>query len=126
MVDYELTEAADQDLLDIAGYTIETWGTQQLERYQGAFKQCFEAMSQGKARAQVFFDQWPELLFCRCEHHYIFFVLPERRGPLILAVFHERMDLINRLQARLNPQGTEEEDGWYSSRGNKASSPMSP
>jgi toxin ParE1/3/4 len=43
----------------------------------------------------------PELLVSRCEHHYVFHLVRKKQCPLILAVFHESMDLMVRLRERL-------------------------
>jgi len=40
-------------------------------------------------------------LLTHYEHHYIFYCTREDQPPLILAVFHERMDLMQRLKKRL-------------------------
>ena len=37
----------------------------------------------------------------RCEHHYVFSIHKEDENPVIVAVLHENMDLINRLNERL-------------------------
>lgn len=43
----------------------------------------------------------PGLLMSRCQHHYLF-CLPQTDGPaLIIAILHERMDLMARLADRL-------------------------
>lgn len=107
MPEYELTPAADRDLLEIARYTIKTWGLEQAKRYEAALKSHFRDLGKGEAPARPFLDHRPELLLCRCEHHYAFFLQRENACPLILAVFHENMDLMTRLQDRLEPAGTE-------------------
>jgi plasmid stabilization system protein ParE len=47
------------------------------------------------------FDTDPELRVSRIDHHYVFHLNREKQCPLILAVFHESMDLMTRLRARL-------------------------
>ena len=98
---YELTEAADGDLLAIARYTIKKWGVEQADRYEAALESCFVAICGGKIRPRIFLKQRPELLFTHCEHHYIFYVLRDDGGPLIIAVLHENMNLVTRLKDRL-------------------------
>ena len=47
-------------------------------------------------------DLYPKLLMAHCEHHYAF-ALPREGAPaLIVAILHERMDLMTRLAERLN------------------------
>jgi len=102
---YELTPAADRDLLEIARYTIKTWGIEQADRYEAALEEYFTAIGEGKARARSFLEHRPQLRVGRCQHHYVFFLQRENACPLILAVFHENMDLMTRLRDRLEPKG---------------------
>ena len=101
MLAYELTEAADADLQEIARYTVTTWGMEQARRYEMLLKNHFEAIGQQTANARAFLDRRPELLVSRVEHHFVFHLNRENECPLILAVFHEKMDLMNRLRKRL-------------------------
>lgn len=101
MAEYELTEEADSDLLGIARYTIKTWGMAQALRYEVALEGHFAAIGRGDTHARTFWGNRPDLMFSRCEHHYIFFLLRVDAVPLIIAVFHERMDLMSRLRERL-------------------------
>lgn len=45
---------------------------------------------------------YPALRMARCEHHYVFCLPRENAPTLIVAIFHERMDLMARLTDRLN------------------------
>ena len=44
---------------------------------------------------------YPALRMARCEHHYVFCLLREHAPALVVAIFHERMDLMTQLAARL-------------------------
>lgn len=99
---YKLTDAADEDLQAIARYTISTWGIYQARRYEALLENHFRAIGRQKARVKVFLKLRPALLVSRCEHHYVFHLVREKQCPLILAVLHENMNLINTLQDRLN------------------------
>lgn len=101
MLEYELTRSADDDLLGIAVYTIETWGLEQLERYEAALVSHFEALGRGEARTMTPIKRRPKLLSSRCEHHYVFSLQRDDDCPLILAVLGEKMDLMVRLRERL-------------------------
>lgn len=104
MPEYEFAPAADHDLLEIARYTIRTWGLEQADRYEAALKKQFKAIGKGEAFARPLLEYRPELLCCRCEHHYVFFLQRGNACPLILGVFHENMDLLTRLRDRLEPE----------------------
>ena len=99
---YELTEAADADIQAIARYTITTWGIEQARRYEAILESHFQAIGCNKARAREFLKNRPELRVSRIEHHYVFHLVREKQWPLILAVLHENMDLMNRLRKRLD------------------------
>ena len=100
MAEYELSPAAERDLLEIAIYTISTWSAKQADQYAAALERHFVAIGRGSARARVLLEHRPELLVSRCEHHYVFFVKREQDGPLILAVLHEDMDLMAQVRDR--------------------------
>ncbi len=102
MKGYGLAPAAAQDLLEIAAYTIRTWGNEQSEHYEKALVDHFVALARGDVRTKAPLPGRPELIVSRCEHHYVFAVLLEGESLLILAVLHEKMDLMARLRKRLD------------------------
>lgn len=105
MPDYELSPDAEQDLLEIAAYTIEHWGISAAERYEAALTDCLLGLANARMRAKRPLPHRPEVLVRRCEHHFVF-VLRRRQKPLLLlAVLHESMNLLQRLRSRL-PTGT--------------------
>lgn len=103
MADYQLTADADADLSGIAAYTIETWGIEQARRYEAALVAHFAAIARSTVRCRAPFKDRPDFLVSRCEHHYVFHRVRNNQCPLILAVFHERMNLMARLRERLGP-----------------------
>ncbi len=99
MVTYTLAQAAREDLIGIWLYTWETWGEQQADNYQDELHGCFERLASGMGHAKSL----PEMEGVKshhCRHHYVFF-LGRPEGIVILAVLHERMDLMERLRERL-------------------------
>ena len=101
MPDYELSIAAQDDLKGIARYTVDKGGLKQAKRYEALLVKGFRNISKGHLPPRVFLSHRHDLLFTRCEHHYIFYAPREAHPPLILAVFHENMDLMQRLKERL-------------------------
>ena len=99
---YELTEEADADIQAIARYTISKWGIEQTRRYEALLEKHLQAIGQRTVRARVFLNHRPELLVSRVGHHYVFHQVRKNQCPLILAVLHENMDLINRVGDRLD------------------------
>lgn len=102
MSGYELTTLAEEDMRAIVRYTIDTWGVEQAEQYGALLSKRFQEIAQGIITPRIFLNRRPDLLFTHCGHHYIFYWQPKGRlKPIILAVLHERMDLMQRLQNRL-------------------------
>ena len=83
MPDYHLTPEADDDLIEIARYTLKTWGEEQAEHYENKLRSVFEAIACGKAHSREVKKHRPELRVSRCEHHYIFYRL--RKNQVTLA-----------------------------------------
>ncbi|WP_414902803.1 type II toxin-antitoxin system RelE/ParE family toxin [Sphingomonas flavalba] len=98
---YVLTSAAEADLRDIIRYTRRQWGDAQVRRYIGVLEQGIARLAGGEGAFKDMSALHPALRMTHCEHHYIF-CLPRRDAPaLIVAIFHERMDLMARLSGRL-------------------------
>ena len=108
MPEYRLTPGAENDLLEIAVYTIKTWGLEQADVYEAALVNCFRAIGSAEARSSTPFPDRPELRVTRCRRHYVFSLHVESAYVLIVAILHGKMDLIARLRERLDPQGLEE------------------
>ena len=100
MIPYDLTPDAEADLKSIFRYTIKQWGKDQAQRYADLLEAGFRRIAAGQAVTRIFSENYPELRVTKCEHHYIFY-LPCSPRPVIIAILHERMDLISRLQNRL-------------------------
>jgi plasmid stabilization system protein ParE len=101
MIPYDITPAAEADLQEIARYTRRQWGAAQSRHYGRTLAACLERIAAGEAVRRSFSAHFPDLLTTRCEHHFIFYLQPEGRKPQIIAVLHERMDMISRLRDRL-------------------------
>lgn len=99
---YRLSASAREDIKAIARYTLRKWGPDQAQRYQELLTVCFRSIAQREIRPRIFLKRRADLLFTRCEHHYVFYILPEGDSPLIIAVFHENMDLMVRIRQRLH------------------------
>ncbi len=101
MPNFELSDLADGDIAGIIIYTIGKWDADQAIRYVGFLDAHFEAIGTGEARTKAVFGHREDLHVSRCQKHVVFH--QERAGdrPLILAVFHESMELMERLKERL-------------------------
>lgn len=98
---YVLLPAAEADLRDIIRYTRKQWGDAQTRTYVTKLQRGIERMADGQDLFKDMTALYPGLRMLRCEHHYIF-SLPRDNAPLaVVAIFHERMDLMMRLADRL-------------------------
>ncbi len=102
MTAYVLTDAAEADLRDVIRYTREQWGDAQLRRYIAKLEQGIIRLAAGQETFRDMSALYPALRMARCEHHYVFCLPRENEPALIVAIFHERMDLMTRLADRLN------------------------
>ncbi|MCA9002251.1 MAG: type II toxin-antitoxin system RelE/ParE family toxin [Planctomycetes bacterium] len=101
MANYTLGLGAENDLVEIGRYTARTWGIEQARDYLGKLHEHFNDLGTRGAHPKPAFPHRADILRSRCQHHVIFFVITRDRHALILAVFHEAMDLLARLQSRL-------------------------
>jgi toxin ParE1/3/4 len=100
--DYILTAAAEADLREIIRYTRKQWGDAQVRSYIAKLEGGIARLAAGEGVFKDMTALYPALRMVRCEHHYIF-CLPRDDAPsLVVAIFHERMDLMLRLADRLS------------------------
>jgi toxin ParE1/3/4 len=99
--EYVLTRSAAADLRDIVRYTTATWGGAQRSAYIKQLEDAACEVAEGRGAFKELGSVLPGLRVKAAGRHYIF-CLPQAKGPaLILAILHERMDLMARLQVRL-------------------------
>ncbi|MBW8910698.1 MAG: type II toxin-antitoxin system RelE/ParE family toxin [Sphingomonas sp.] len=100
-VGYVLSAAAEADLRDIIRYTRRQWGDTQTRAYIAKLQCGIESVSAGQGVFRDMTALYPGLRMVHCEHHFIF-CLPRAKAPaLVVAMFHERMDLMTRVADRL-------------------------
>lgn len=98
---YILTDAAEADMRGIVRYTRKQWGSTQVRRYIGRLEQGIVRLAAGQGSFKDMSALYPALRMARCEHHYVFCLPREDAPALVVAIFHERMDLMARLTDRL-------------------------
>lgn len=101
MLPYELTPLAEQDLKEIARYTLKEWGKKQSIRYARLLEDHFHGIANRTVTSRTVFEQFPDVYVTRCKHHYIFYLYQNGKRPRIIAVLHERMDMLTRIGKRL-------------------------
>lgn len=98
---YILTRSAAADLREVVRYTLQNWGRSQCQTYITQIEEAAVELALGQGVYRTRDDLLPGLRVRRAGHHYLF-CLPQNEQPaLILAILHERMDMIARLQERL-------------------------
>lgn len=85
-----------------ASGAVAQWGPQQCEAYVAALEERATALAQGQSPYKDMSSLLPGLRVAACGNHFIFF-MPQPDAPaLILAILHERMDIVARLKSRLS------------------------
>ncbi len=102
MTSYILTTAAEADMRGIIRYTRKQWGDTQLRRYVARLEKSISDLATAQGTFKDMSALYPRLRMARCEHHYIFCLARESAPALIVAIFHERMELMSRLTDRLD------------------------
>ena len=98
---FEFHTDAESDLRGIIRYSRKTWGLAQANIYKAKLNRCMEALANGSGLYKSFTAGSFELRMGFYEHHYIF-MLPRKNAPaLIVAILHERMNIIERIAVRL-------------------------
>lgn len=98
---YVLTHDAEADVREIVRYTRKKWGDAQVRRYVTKLEQGMVRLATGQGPFKDMSAIYPALRTAHCEHHYLFCLPREHASALIVAVLHERMDLMVRLADRL-------------------------
>lgn len=99
---YVLTASAEADLRSIIRYTRGQWGDQQVRRYIAKLTLGIKRLALADGGYRKLTEIHSDLRVSRCEHHYVFCLERVDAPALIIAIFHEKMDLMTRLADRLN------------------------
>lgn len=99
---YQLTYAAEMDLREVIRYSRKQWGAAQMSAYIERLEVGIKRLALGQGGYKTLDDVYLGLRVAHCEHHYLFLLSREKAPALVIAIFHERMDLMARLRARLS------------------------
>lgn len=100
MAQFRRTTEADEDIDAIWYYTEKRWGRTQADAYFRLIEAYCLRLAKGELKGKKISDE-PKIYSLRCEHHYILYTVTDTL--LVLAVFHEKMNVLARLQKRLTP-----------------------
>lgn len=98
---YERSHTALRDWQDIVEYTLDQHGVAQAEKYAAGLIQCMEAMAQETGHLKDIDVGGRIVRIKHCQKHYIFALIRKNAPMIVIAIFHERMDLMTRLKDRL-------------------------
>jgi len=100
-LNYVLTTEAAADLRAIIRHTHQQWGAAQVRRYIAKLEAGIVKALSAQGAFKDLDTLYPKLRVAHCAHHYVFYLPREGAPALIVAIFHERMDLMARLADRL-------------------------
>ncbi|WP_136646724.1 type II toxin-antitoxin system RelE/ParE family toxin [Tabrizicola sp. YIM 78059] len=105
---WRLTRKAEASLINIAGWTLETFGPRQAEAYEEDLIAVCRAIAAGTAQTQdcrrlIDPDLPEDLRFARCGQHFVVFI-EDAEQVIIIDVLHGRSDLPRRLAALPDPK----------------------
>lgn len=101
MVLYEKSHLALRDWQEIVEYTLDNHGVALTKKYTSGLIDCIEAMANGKGYFKDTKIKGRSIRIKHCQKHYIFSLVPKDAPIIVIAFFHERMDLMTRLKKRL-------------------------
>jgi len=90
MPEARFSRSAQADLLNIASYTLKTWGAAQAERYLGALEQCARLLAANPALGRKCNWIRPGLYRFEIEQHVLFY-RPAEGGILVSRILHRSM-----------------------------------
>lgn len=96
MAEYRLSKRADNDLAEIAGYTIEKFGIEQARHYRDALEICFSTLAENPGLGRNADQYAPALRRFEHQSHVVFYV-PDSQGVLIARILHVCMDVARHL-----------------------------
>ena len=98
---YVLATGASDDLKAITRHTNKRWGEAQCRAYIGQLEKAAKAVAKGEGAFKDLSSLHPLLRMARRGRHYIFCLPRPNALPVILAIVHERMDIMAHLRSRL-------------------------
>ncbi|MDR3418242.1 MAG: type II toxin-antitoxin system RelE/ParE family toxin [Nevskia sp.] len=99
---YVLSILAAADLREITRYSRKQWGTQRTRAYIEQLEHGAQRLALGEGRYKKLSTVHPNLRTTLVGHHYVFCLTRTDAPPLVVAILHERMDIMTRLKSRLD------------------------
>ncbi|WP_075342481.1 type II toxin-antitoxin system RelE/ParE family toxin [Tenacibaculum agarivorans] len=101
MSSFVLSFEAELDLENIVEYTIRKHGEDQILKYVTQLQEDTEQLALGMGHYKQLTDIHPKLRMVKSGKHYVFGITRENDLMIVIAILHERMNLVQRLKNRL-------------------------
>jgi len=104
MPSYALSKDAENDLREIARYTLKQWDESTFQTYKKGLSSKFNEIAQNSVIKHQFSQTLPQLLVTKYRYHFIFYLAEgaedkKLEKPIIIGVIHEQlMPLLKRSQ----------------------------
>jgi plasmid stabilization system protein ParE len=98
---YIVSSDAAADICEITRYSIEQWGHEKCRSYIANLEKCADAAAKGVGVYKDMSALYPNLRMIKCQHHHVFCLYRQGAPALVVAILHERMDIMARLESRL-------------------------
>jgi plasmid stabilization system protein ParE len=98
----EISEAAEKDWQRIVAYTLYNFGRRQVYRDTEDLLNCLYDLVHKVDQHKIIAVSDYKVVLKRCQKHYIFRQIKEGEPLLIIATYHEQMDLMQGLKNRLS------------------------
>ncbi len=104
MQNYVLSKDAENDLRDIARYTLKKWDEATFQDYKQGLSDTFNKIGAQSVVKRKFSQAFPQLLVTKYRYHFIFYITKAKKKPIIIGVIHEQRDIVKKLKqsAELN------------------------
>lgn len=97
---YYFTKSSRKDLKDIWHYTDKKWGEAQADKYLKGISTVCQEISKHPTIGRLLYGISTDIRVYRYHKHYIFY-LDSKKSVRIIAVLHEKMDLLKRIPWRI-------------------------
>lgn len=101
MPSYVLSKDAENDLRDIAQYTLKKWGDVAFQKYKNGLSNKFNDIGNHQVLERQFSKTYPQLTVTKYRYHFIFFSNSGVEKTVIIAVVHEQRDIVKNISNRL-------------------------
>lgn len=102
MQTYVLLKEAENDLREIAEYTLKEWGDSAFQKYKSGLSKKFKDIGKNGVVERHFSKVLPQLLVTKYRFHYIFYLTENMDKPVIIGIIHEQRNIVNQLKNRLS------------------------